>query len=66
MRAHEPRVEAIVSGPLLLGVGGIALLLAIAAIAVYGVAHAKTRRREQIGKRFPESNEEDTTPGTRV
>lgn len=54
------------SEPLLFGVGGIVLLFAIAAIAVYGVAYAKTRRREQIGERFPESGESGSKPGTRV
>lgn len=53
------------SESLLFGVGGIVLLLAIAAVAVFGVAYAKTRRREQIGRRFPESDEEDK-PGTQV
>lgn len=51
---------------LLLGIGGIVLLFVMAAIAVYGVAYAKTRRREQMGERFPESDDKGTKPGTRV
>ena len=52
--------------PVLFGIGGIILLIAIAGIAVYGVMYSKTQRRDQIGERFPESDDRDAKPGTRV
>lgn len=54
------------SEALLFGIGGVVLLFAVAAIAVYGVHYSKTLRMEQIGERFPTTGDQRSKPGTPV
>jgi hypothetical protein len=54
------------SAGLLFGLGGVVLMIAIAALAVYGITYSKTRRFEQIGSSFDGIDHLETKSGTPV
>lgn len=51
---------------LLFGLGGVVLMIAIAAIAVYGITYSKSRLRVQIGDNFEGFDNVENKPGTPV
>jgi hypothetical protein len=54
------------SESLLFGLGGIVLMIAIAALAVYGITYSKSRLRIQIGDNFDGFDNVENKPGTPV
>lgn len=54
------------SESLLFGLGGIVLMIAIAALAVYGITYSKSRLRVQIGDSFDGFDNAENKPGTPV
>ena len=54
------------SNALLLGIGGIVLLFAIAGIVVFGIMYSKSNLRDQIGDGFPGFENAEQKPGTPV
>lgn len=51
---------------LLFGLGGVVLMIAIAALAVYGITYSKSRLRVQIGDNFEGFDNVENKPGTPV
>jgi hypothetical protein len=54
------------SESLLFGLGGIVLMIAIAALAVYGITYSKSRLRIHIGDDFDGFDNVENKPGTPV
>jgi hypothetical protein len=54
------------SETVLFALGGVILLIAIGALAVYGITYSKTRRYEQIGSGFDGVEHVESKPGTPV
>ncbi len=51
---------------LLFALGGVILMVAIGALAVYGITYSKSRLRVQIGENFDGFRNADNKPGTPV
>lgn len=51
---------------LLFALGGVILMVAIGALAVYGITYSKSRLRVQIGENFDGFQNADNKPGTPV
>lgn len=54
------------SESLLFGLGGVVLLIAIGALAAYGITFSKSRLRLQIGDDFDGFENVENKPGTPV
>ena len=54
------------SESLLFAFGGVILMIAIGALAVYGITYSKSKLRTQIGDDFAGFENVDTKPGTPV
>lgn len=51
---------------LLFAFGGVVLMIAIGALAVYGITYSKSRLRLQIGEDFDGFKNQEDKPGTPV
>ena len=54
------------SETVLFALGGVILMIAIGALAVYGITYSKSRRYEQIGSGFDGVEHVETKSGTPV
>ena len=54
------------SETLLFALGGVILMIAVGAMAVYGITYSKSRRYEQIGSAFDGVEHVETKSGTPV
>ena len=51
---------------ILFGLGGVVLMIAIGALAVYGITYSKSKLRIQIGDSFDGFDNSENKPGTPV